>query len=145
MIEYVHDTITLDGSEGLLAIIVKGDITEHIPRTDRARFLTEKDSPLQLGLLHYFKGESVAPHTHLTHKRVTERTQEVLIVKRGSIDVRIYNSAREVIKTINLTEGDLIILLAGGHSLRCFRDAEIVEVKNGPYISREMDKVDMPM
>lgn len=145
MIEYIEDAITLDGSEGLLAIVVKGDIGEHIPRTETARFLTDKSSPLQLGLLHYVKGESVAPHTHILRKRTIERTQEVLIVKKGCIDVRIYNSSREVIRTVNMVEGDLIILLGGGHSLRCIRDAEIVEIKSGDYLGRDSDKVDMPM
>ena len=39
-----------------------------------------------------------------------------------------------------LASGDVILLASGGHGIDIIKDAEIIEVKQGPYINEMVDK-----
>lgn len=135
---YIYAPDKIEGGEGLLAIVSRNRPTYDKP--SGATFLTEKDNPLQLGILRYKAHDEVKPHVHLSRSRTTERTQEVLFVRYGCVTVTIYTSEGEKVRTVTLTGGDCILLIAGGHSLLSYGGAEVVEVKLGPYTGRENDK-----
>jgi hypothetical protein len=50
--------------------------------------------------------------------------------------VDIYDND-ELIATTQLSPGDVMVLLAGGHALRMLEDTVLVEVKQGPYLGVE--------
>lgn len=141
MIEWLRAPADIDGGEGLLAIILRGD--SGVSRNRIPMFVTEQDNPLQVGIIQYDADDQVTPHRHLPHKRTTERTQEVLIVRSGTIAVTVYTSDGMFVDTVTLVRGDVIVLIGGGHSLRSISESEIVEVKSGPYAGRDMDKVEI--
>jgi hypothetical protein len=41
----------------------------------------------------------------------------------------------------DLAAGDAILLIAGGHGFEVLEACQIMEVKQGPYLSKEKDKV----
>lgn len=144
MLEYISDNASIDGSAGLLAIVLK--IGRETIEERAKKFFTEKDNPIQLGLLHYGINEEVPAHIHLPRtRRGFEETQEVLFIRKGCVSVSIYSPNGNLIKTVTLSEGDCILLMAGGHSLRTYSQSEIIEVKLGPYTGRENDKIDFPI
>jgi hypothetical protein len=143
MVEYIHAMATIDGGEGLLAIVLRNKDASW-SRGRQCKFYTEPNNPLQLGFIRYGPHDEVKPHAHIPCKRTTEQTQEVLFVRYGSITVTIYDGMGNVVKSVTLTRGECILLIAGGHSLQAYDNAEIIEVKNGPYIGREQDKVEFP-
>src|SRR5512136_629767 len=69
-------------------------------------FVGGPEHPLQLGVNTYRAGEEVRPHIHLSGKKV---------------------------KTLDLTSGDTIFFVAGGHGIRVRDETRIIEVKQGPY------------
>ena len=97
-----------------------------VPATDEAQ-------PLQLVTLKHPKGTFLRAHIHTPKKRTTERLQECLIVRKGKVRLDLYGPDKRFFKYIYLKEGQSFISLAGGLAIHVLKDAEIFEVKNGPF------------
>ena len=128
MIEHIYDVPAIDGSEGLLAIIIRSTQQPY-----GTIFLTDPAGPLQVATIRHEAGHVIAPHIHLPAPRRVTMTQEVLFVRSGVVKVKLYTSARDFIGERTLTAGDVVVLLAGGHGFEFSSDAELIEVKTGPY------------
>ena len=111
-----------------LAIIIR---TNFVPR--ETTFLTPSDYKQQIGFIVYPAGGEVPRHVHRPLQRQLVGTSEVLLVRRGHCVADIYNEERELIASRELREGDVILLVAGGHGFRMLADTVLLEVKQGPY------------
>jgi len=118
-----------------IAIIIK---SQH--KHEGLEFITDAQNSLQVAYMQRKKGEIIKSHIHNKVVRTIEETQEVLIVKRGLIRVELFSGNGERVAVRTLSEGDTIILLSGGHGFYVIEDAEMLEVKQGPYVGN-MDKV----
>jgi hypothetical protein len=87
-----------------------------------------------MGMIVYKRGEAIIPHVHLPVTRTVEGTTECVIVRHGSCEIDIYDAARNHIETCLLSEGDIVLLLGGGHGFRMLADTVLFEVKQGPYV-----------
>jgi len=80
------------------------------------------------------KGDYINSHIHLKNKRTTLRTQEVWLVLKGKLSVKIFDIDKKNIKNLILNKGDIYVLFCGGHSFKVLSNhAEFYEIKNGPY------------
>ncbi len=120
------DPITCDGS--VLAYVIRGMLTP-----EKTVFPTPPDLELQVGFVVYQAGGVIAPHRHVPITRNIDRTCEVIVVRKGRCEVDIYNVERQVVATRELTTGDLVIIVSGGHGFRMVEDTILLEVKQGPY------------
>lgn len=100
-------------------------------------FLTPPEFTQQLGFVVYPAGGEVKPHLHRSLERDINGTSEVLLVKKGRCEVDIYNDAKETVATRELREGDILLLVNGGHGFRMLEDTVFVEIKQGPYTGLE--------
>lgn len=116
----------------LVAIVVS---KSHNPAS--TEFVTTPDLNLQVGLIRYPVGGQVQPHVHLPLERHIQGTNEVVIVRSGKVEALFYDDDRELVETRTLEEGDLVLLVAGGHSFRMLEDSLLMEVKQGPYTGLE--------
>ena len=96
-------------------------------------FLTPPEYKQQVGFVVYPEGGEIARHTHVPLPRQLVGTSEVLIVKKGRFLIDIYNNAHDLIATRELNEGDLILMVGGGHGFRMLEDTVLLEIKQGPY------------
>jgi hypothetical protein len=119
----------------ILAIVIKRNFQK-----DGIEFFTPNEFSQQLAYMKRPAGYIIKPHIHNIVERKVEYTQEVLFIKRGKLRVDFYDDNRNYLKSIILTEGDVILLAHGGHGFEMLEDTEIIEVKQGPYAG-EMDKV----
>jgi hypothetical protein len=104
-------------------------------------FLSQDSDFLQVGTWGYNEGKKLNAHIHLTEPRTVSYTQEVLFVKKGSVRAYIYSSDEKLIHTTDLSEGDVIVLLKGGHGYEILQDdTKVLEVKNGPYVGATKDR-----
>jgi hypothetical protein len=55
------------------------------------------------------------------------------VVKKGRCEVDIYNLLKEPVATRELREGDILLLVSGGHGFRIMEDTVFLEIKQGPY------------
>lgn len=119
----------------LLSVIIRREF-----KKEGIDFFTPNTFSQQLGYMNRPAGYVIAPHVHNEVPRVVDYTQEVLFIKSGLVRVDFYNQDKSYFSSTVLYPGDVILLAHGGHGF-CFLEAgEIIEVKQGPYLS-EQDKV----
>jgi len=102
--------------------------------TPGIHFVTTDDSAHQLGVLNWGRGHQIDAHVHNPLARTIDSTQEVLFIRSGRVRVDLYSDNKVYVDSRELTVGDVIFLAAGGHGFEILDDADIVEVKQGPYM-----------
>jgi len=107
----------------------------------KTSFLTQQELPLQFAFMNFKKGKHIKAHIHNKYSREIFDTNEIIIIKKGSLEVSFFNFAKKIVHSEVLNEGDIIFLQEGGHSFEMIEDCEFFEVKNGPYFSPEIDKI----
>ena len=89
---------------------------------------------LQISSQELKKGDHTKPHIHLKNKRAILSTQEVWLVLKGKLSLKIFDIDKKYIKNFILNKGDIYVLFCGGHSFKVLSNkAEFYEIKNGPY------------
>jgi hypothetical protein len=121
--------------ESIYAIIIRANYEK-----EGISFFTSDDFSQQLGYMKRPKGYEIPPHVHNVVPREVTLTQEVLFIKRGIVRVDFYQQDKTYLFSKILNQGDVILLAAGGHGFTIIEEAEIIEVKQGPYCG-ELDKV----
>lgn len=131
--EEIYAPSTMEGSEGLLAIIVRAN---YVPPTTGAMFFTPGEFPQQLGILCHREGTIIPTHVHRVERRSIDVTQEVLLVRRGKMHVSLYTSKGDLVAQRMIEQGDIIMLCGGGHGFEVKEDSLIAEIKQGPYLGK---------
>ncbi len=119
----------------ILAIIIRSDF-----KKDGIEFFTPKHFSQQLGYMCRPKGHVIEPHSHRIIERKVSLTQEVLFVKSGKVRIELFDAEQVLIEECIITAGDTILLATGGHGLEMLEETELIEIKQGPYVSDD-DKV----
>lgn len=100
---------------------------------------TTKDTEaLQVLTLKHKKGVFVKPHIHIPKKRITASLQECLVVRKGKIKIDLYTPDKQFLTSARVKAGEAFLFVSGGHAVTVLEDAEIFEIKNGPF---KQDKV----
>ena len=102
-------------------------------------FFTPDEYSQQLAYMEHPKGKVIQPHIHNLTQRTVFYTNEVLIVKKGLLKVDFYDDNKKYLKSIKIGDGDILLLIRGGHGFEVLEDLQMIEVKQGPYIG-EADK-----
>lgn len=117
-----------DGEE-ILALVVRSTYTP-----DKTEFLTPNDYKQQIGYIVYREGGVIQAHEHKPHQRTISGTSEVVLVKRGKVEAHIFSRRQAFVRKIVLDEGDILLLVAGGHGFKMLKDTILLEIKQGPYL-----------
>ncbi|MBR8826540.1 MAG: hypothetical protein DSM107014_01320 [Gomphosphaeria aponina SAG 52.96 = DSM 107014] len=118
----------------LLAIIVS-----HKFNQEGIHFFTADELSQQLAYMHYQPGKIIPAHVHNPVNREVYYTQEVLLIKKGKLRVDFYTDQQVYLESRILEQGDVILLVTGGHGFEVLEEIEMIEVKQGPYLG-EQDK-----
>lgn len=135
----MNDLITKDNSierilfnEKPLAYIIRSSLVPN-----QTTFLTPPEFKQQVGFVVYPAGGEIQRHVHRPLKRHLVGTSEVLVLKKGHCLIDIYNDDRELVATRELHEGDVMLMVGGGHGFRMLEDTVFLEIKQGPYTGME--------
>lgn len=125
----------IQGSDRILAKVIdlSADETDN-PEGAVTRWFTNSQDSLQLGILCHDKGYVVKPHTHGHPVRTITDVTEILIIVAGKYELTIFDEDQTPVWTGSVTEGSIVILLAGGHGLRCEKKGIIIETRQGPHL-----------
>ena len=115
-----------------LAIIVRGNYAEQ-----GIHFFTPDDYSQQLGFMSHNAGKIIEPHVHNLVERQVQYTNEVLVIRKGSLRVDFYSEDRSYIESKMLMQGDIILLIKGGHGFEVIEDVEMFEIKQGPFMENK--------
>ena len=96
-------------------------------------FFSPSSFSQQLGLMSRPSGYHVPAHRHNLVSRTISVTQEVLLIRSGICRVNLFSEQDEILHSIELFSGDVILLAHGGHEVIMVSDCDILEVKQGPY------------
>lgn len=136
MIEHIKQ------GERLLALIIRANF-----HAEGIAFFTPGEFSQQLGYMNRPKGYVIPPHVHNTVVREVMHTNEVLLIKTGSVRVDFYTEEKTYLESRTLVSGDVILLAFGGHGFEMLERSEIIEVKQGPYsgdVDKTRFKADLP-
>jgi hypothetical protein len=122
MIEYLRDGDTL------LAILLRAAY-----QAEGIQFFTPDDFSQQLGYMQWPAGHRIQAHSHRPVPRQVTCTHEVLFIKRGRVRADFYDEQQHYRQSRILSQGDVLLLAAGGHGFEMLEPSEIIEVKQGPY------------
>jgi hypothetical protein len=111
-----------------LAYIIRSSF---MPRA--TTFMTPPEFKQQVGFVVYPSGGEIQRHVHRPLERRLVGTSEVLVVRRGRCEIDIDNDNRELVATRELREGDIMLMVNGGHGFRMLEDTVFLEIKQGPY------------
>ena len=125
-----------DKDRQICAIVIRTDFEEQ----SGIRFFTPPEFSQQLAYMKREKGEIIEPHVHNEVNREVVRTQEVLIIRSGKVQVDLYTNEHEYWDSFTLGAGDVILLAFGGHGFTMLEPTEMIEIKQGPYLG-DQDKV----
>ena len=123
-----NDFEWIKDAEGPVALIIRADF-----KTAQTHFFTQPDMDQQLGVLIHPKGAVNQAHDHRSNQRVLTSSPECLIIRRGSCEMTLFDRKRRLISVYELHEGDVALLLAGGHGFRMLEDCEIIETRAGTF------------
>lgn len=118
----------------VLAIVIPADYSN-----EGIDFFTPSEYSQQMAYMKHDTGHVILPHIHNHVERQIVNTQEVLILKKGILRVDFYTDNREYIFSTMISEGDIIMLVSGGHGFKVIDSVEMIEIKQGPYLG-EIDK-----
>jgi hypothetical protein len=120
-------------------------LAKHVPANiaweEGLSFFSANEEYVQVGTWGYDKGKELLAHTHNEVSREVLWTQEVLYIRKGKIKAEIYNTSEDKVAEFEASEGDIVILLRGGHGYHILDDGtQVLEIKNGPYVGAEKDR-----
>ena len=121
---------TIKNKEDILAIVIYSDYHK-----EGTNFFTPADFSQQLAFISRKKGDTIGAHTHKIIKRDIHLTQEVLLIKSGRVKVNLYDTNEQYIDSRELASSDVILLASGGHGFEFLEETQMVEIKQGPYVS----------
>ena len=112
-----------------LAVIIRGG-----RRPETTTFVTPPEYKQQVGFVVHPAGEEIQRHTHREIERHMIGTSEVLILLSGRCQIDIYDDQHLLVHTSELRQGDVMLMVGGGHGFRMLEDTVFLEVKQGPYL-----------
>lgn len=133
MIEYIRH----DGE--LLAIVLRAD-----HKSEGIEFFTSQELSQQMACMSRPQGYVIAAHEHLPVPREVRHTLEALFVRMGRLRADFFHQ-RILVQSIELGQGDVALLVAGGHGFTMLEDCDIVEIKQGPYAGTDDKHCFMPV
>lgn len=101
---------------------------------ERTTFFTPTDYKQQVGYVVYPRGGEVPRHVHRPLERHLVGTSEVILVRRGRCLLDVYDDQRQLVATREVSTGDVMLLVGGGHGFRMLEDTVLLEIKQGPYL-----------
>jgi mannose-6-phosphate isomerase-like protein (cupin superfamily) len=122
----IVENIESDGK--ILAVIIRAQFNP-----PGVHFVTPPEFSQQLAYMRHSAGKVIKPHLHNAVERTVQRTQEVLLLRRGRLRANIFDERLRWVATVDLEAGDVILLAFGGHGFEALEDIELIEVKQGPY------------
>ena len=106
-------------------------------------FFSKDSDFLQVGIWgNYESGKILNNHIHNIVDRKINRTHEVLYVIEGCIEASIYDLNKNFVETITVSKGEILVLMDCGHGYKVTSDnTYVLEIKNGPYLGADIDRI----
>ena len=110
-------------------------------RVETTTFFSPAESSFQFGLLAHGAGFEEPAHYHKPIRREIDDLQQMFVVQRGVVAVKLYSDDGKLLREVVLKQGDAIVLIHGAHAIHVIEEMQCISVKQGPFMGDEHDKV----
>jgi hypothetical protein len=124
-----------DGKGEPIALLVPKEF-----KPEGYNFLTPGDLNLQVGVNAYKAQGEVEAHRHNPVVRTIQGTMEAILLRTGRMSLQLYDNQNQPLECLEMSAGDFVLLVSGGHAITFIEQCDLLEVKQGPFVSRELDK-----
>lgn len=100
-------------------------------------FFSPNEDFLQVGYHKKQSGDKLKAHYHQFKDHKINSLQEVLYIVKGKVRVDFYTKKGKKIQSEILEKGDILFQRDLGHGFELLEDAEVFEVKQGPFFGQE--------
>jgi hypothetical protein len=83
------------------------------------------------------------PHVHKDASRGIQNTAEFIYVTEGSLEILFLDQTGNKLKKLTIQKGMAFLQMEGGHAIRATAGSKYFELKQGPYLGRNIDKFDV--
>lgn len=98
------------------------------------KFYGKEMDYIQVGAFRYGSGKILRDHKHIFRSKLANKTQEIMIVFKGSCEVRTFTESGDLWDRHTLHAGFFYISYWGGCGFTILEDDTIMmEIKNGPH------------
>ncbi len=118
------------------AEVIRSDI-----KVEKTHFFSPAESSFQFGLLAHEAGYQEPAHFHQEFERTVKDLQQMFVVQRGVVGVKLFDDNGGLLKEVILKPGDAIVLIHGAHAIRVIEDMQCISVKQGPFLGDAFDKI----
>ena len=118
------------------AIIIRGGV-----KVDGAKYFTNSDSPLQLGVQQHKKGYSEPAHFHKIMRRNIDQVHQVSYYIEGKAKYEFFDTSNNVFYSTIINGGDTILVTENSHKMTILEDINTITIKQGPYLGMGDDQV----
>ncbi|PIQ76803.1 hypothetical protein COU78_00685 [Candidatus Peregrinibacteria bacterium CG10_big_fil_rev_8_21_14_0_10_49_24] len=109
-----------------------------------AKFFTKDEDAFQVGVLERPAGYEVQPHQHPERPTEVRTVSEFLYIASGRVQVAVLDEQWTELGSAELSAGDFLLFLRGGHKLTMLEDTRMIEVKQGPFLGDSGAKIFQP-
>lgn len=106
-------------------------------------FPSPADFPLQFGVGSTPTGRVIPPHVHTNVERTLDTTAEFIFILEGTMNVVFLNADGVPAGTERLGPNMAFLQVQGGHQISFEPNTKYFEIKQGPYLGRDVDKRDV--
>jgi hypothetical protein len=120
----------------LFALIVRSQFR----KKKGVNFFTSIKDNQQFGYMKHHSNHIIKPHKHKRRFSKIFYTTEIILLLKGKLRVDFYDSKKKYLFSKIIKKNDIIMLVHGGHGFKVLKSVEMIEVKQGPYSTKE-DKI----
>jgi mannose-6-phosphate isomerase-like protein (cupin superfamily) len=108
-------------------------------------FPTPPDFPMQFGVGSYPNGRDIPPHVHTRLDRKLDVTSEFIFILEGAMKVVFLDEEGRPVGEHRLDRQMCFLQVVGGHHIVFEPGTKYFEIKQGPYLGREIEKRDVTL
>ena len=127
----------------ILAVVIRADVSKVLESSgEKLKFTTPDNFPFQVGVHNWQDGLVIKPHFHNPFKELRNfPVQEFFYVISGKVRIDLYDDRENDAKVyeVIVETGDSIVLNTG-HGMESLEPAKLIELKQGPYRGRDVEK-----
>tara|TARA_B100000212_G_scaffold215974_1_gene163390 strand:- start:644 stop:1057 length:414 start_codon:yes stop_codon:yes gene_type:complete len=103
-------------------------------------FPTPESKEMQCGFGDVIQEKEIKPHIHKKVLRNIKNTSEFIYIIEGEMDVYFLDSNGVNIANEKIVSGQAFLQFYGGHKIIIKSNTRYFELKQGPYLGKELDK-----
>ena len=104
---------------------------------EKTTFITPPEGKQQVGFIVYPKDGVIARHIHKPLERHIIGMAEVVVIRSGHCQIEVFDEALSLVAKRDLYQGDVVLMVGGGHGFKIKEDTVLLEIKQGPYLGVE--------